>query len=47
MKEAIQTLKEAKDFRDQMKGIYVDLMDFNEVEQITEELYHRIEVEIQ
>ncbi|WP_370296000.1 PRK06851 family protein [Rossellomorea marisflavi] len=47
MKEAVQTLKEAKDFRDQMKGIYVDLMDFNEVEQITEELYHRIEVEIQ
>ena len=47
MKEAIQTLKEAKDLHDKMKGIYVSLMDFDEVDRITEELYNRIEAEIQ
>lgn len=42
MKEAISYLSEAKALREQLEAIYVDAMDFNEVDRLKEEIFNEM-----
>ena len=44
MKEAISYLAEAKQLRDQLESYYIEAMNFDKINQITEELINEIEV---
>lgn len=43
VQKGIQALKEAKQLHDKLEGFYIDAVDFNIIEQIQEELKHKIE----